>query len=69
MKKVAVFLLFMALAVPVHADNFVEREADRSGVSGTLHAIGNSISGFFSSIGESWQKARTGVAVHGATKK
>ena len=69
MKKIAVFVLFMALAVPVYADGFVQRESERSGVSGTLHAVGNSISGFFNSIGESWQKARAGVAVHGATKE
>ena len=68
MKKVTVFLLFMALAVPVHADNFAQREADRSGVSGTLNAIGNSFKGFFSSIGESIQKAKSGVAVHSETK-
>ena len=68
MKKVTVFLLFMALVVPVHADSFAQREADRSGVTGTLHAIGNSVSGFFSSIGESFHKASTGVAVHSATK-
>ena len=68
MKKIVVFLLFMALAVPVHADNFAQREADRSGVSGTFSAIGHAFSGFFNSIGESWQKARAGVAVHGATK-
>ena len=68
MKKVALFLLFMALAGPVHADNFAQREADRSGVSGTFHAIGNSVSGFFNSIGESWHKASSAAAVHSATK-
>ena len=68
MKKVAVFLLFMALSVPLYADNFAQKEADRSGLSGTMNAIGNSISGFFNSIGESWEKARAGAAVHNATK-
>ena len=69
MKKVAVFLLFMALlSGPVYADGFAQREADRSGVSGTLNAVGNSIKGFFDSIGESLQRAKSGVAVHSATK-
>ncbi len=68
MKKVAVFLLLMVLASPVYADSFAEREADRSGLTGTAHAIGNSIMGFFSSIGESFQKASAGAAIHSATK-
>ena len=67
MKKIAVFLLLMTLAGPVYADGFVQRESDRSGVSGTVHAIGNSIGGFFNSIGESFQKAKAGMAVHRET--
>ena len=61
MKKVAAFLLFMALTTPVFADSLAQSEADRSGVSGTLNAVGNSIGGFFSSIGSAWN--------HGMSKK
>ena len=58
MKKIAAFLLFIALATPVFAEeasssggNFVKNEADRSGLTGTCAMVGNSISGFFSQLG------------------
>jgi len=60
MRKIAAFLLFIALASPVSAvDSFAQREADRSGASGTLHAIGNSIQGFFSSIGSAFNRTKS----------
>ncbi len=69
MKKVAVFVLFMALASSAFAgDDFVTRESERSGVAGTFSAIGNSIGGFFNSIGESMQKAKAGMDVHRESK-
>jgi hypothetical protein len=53
MKKAALaLLLVLALAGPVFAEGFVKSEADRSGTTGTLAMIGNSISGFFSSLGK-----------------
>ena len=53
MRKLIAVMMFIALTSPVFAEgNFVRRESDRSGVTGTLNMIGNSIRGFFSSIGE-----------------
>ena len=56
MKKAAAFLLFMALAGTAFADGsqsncFFKRESDRSGVTGTVQMVGNSIGGFFSQLG------------------
>ena len=52
MRKLAVVVIFLAMAGPVFAsDNFIKSEADRSGTTGTLNMVGNSIQGFFSHFG------------------
>ena len=52
MRKLAAVVVFVAMTSPVFAaDNFIKSESDRSGVTGTLNMIGNSIQGFFSHIG------------------
>ena len=51
-KTMAVLLLVVALAGPAFAEGFVKSEADRSGTTGTIAMIGNSISGFFASLGK-----------------
>ena len=54
MKKTAVVLLLaIALCGTAFAgEGFVKSEADRSGTTGTIAMIGNSISGFFASLGK-----------------
>ena len=52
MRKLAVIAMFLAMASPVFAgDNFIKSEADRSGTTGTLNMVGNSLQGFFSRFG------------------
>ena len=52
MRKLAAILMFVAMASPAFAeDGFVKREADRSGTTGTMNMVGNSIQGFFSHLG------------------
>ena len=63
MRKLAVVVMFLALTGPAFAaDNFVQRESDRSGLTGTLNMVGNSFRGFFSSIGSRMSEARTQAA-------
>jgi hypothetical protein len=50
MKKVILILMFAAMTSPAFAEGFVKSEADRSGATGTLNMIGNSISGFFGNL-------------------
>ena len=56
MKKLAAVLMFVALTSPAFADGYLKSEADRSGVTGTLNMIGNSISGFFGHLASGWPK-------------
>ena len=57
MKKIAIVFLFVALTSPAFADGFASREADRSGLTGTAAAIGNTIGGVFSQIGDFFRRA------------
>ena len=52
MKKVMAVLALVVMTSPAFAEgNYLKSEADRSGVTGTANMIGNSVKGFFSSIG------------------
>lgn len=57
MKKIAIVFLFVALTSPAFADNFASREADRSGLAGTFAAVGSTIGGVFSQIGDFFNRA------------
>jgi len=59
MKKfLGLMLLFAAVASSAFAEgDMVTREAERSGVAGTCNMIGNSVSGFFSTIGGALHRA------------
>ena len=52
MKKTALLVIGAVLLMgsTAFAEGFVKNEADRSGATGTLNMIGNSISGFFGNL-------------------
>ena len=63
MKKTAAVLLFVvALSGTAFAEGFVKSEADRSGATGTLAMVNNSIHGFFESLGRIASSHKTSSA-------
>lgn len=51
-KAAAVLLLVVALSGTAFAEGFVKSESDRSGATGTVSMVNNSIHGFFASLGK-----------------